>query len=82
MMYACVQGSTNGIPISYMVLPVVPLVIPLVPMVMPIVPLDLQIIPFVFCTTGKSMAPLATNCIIDKVTTGTIAKTPNGAYID
>ena len=39
---ACVQGSTNGtngIPISYKVLPIVPLVIPLVPMVMPMVPL-------------------------------------------
>ena len=33
----CVQGSTNGtngIPISFMVLPMVPLVMPLVPMVM------------------------------------------------
>ena len=30
---ACVHGSTNGIPISFKVLPMVPLVIPLVPMV-------------------------------------------------
>ena len=42
---ACVQGSTNGtngIPISFKVLPMVPLVIPLVPMVMPMVPLVSQ----------------------------------------
>ena len=39
--YACVPGSTNGIPISFKVLPMVPLVIPLVPMVMPMVPLAL-----------------------------------------
>ena len=32
-MCACVHGSTNGIPISFKVLPMVPLVIPLVPMV-------------------------------------------------
>ena len=35
---ACVQGSTNGtngIPVSFKVLPMVPLVKPLVPMVMP-----------------------------------------------
>ena len=31
--YACVHGSTNGIPISFKVLPMVPLVIPLVPLV-------------------------------------------------
>ena len=30
---ACVHGSTNGLPISFKVLPMVPLVIPLVPMV-------------------------------------------------
>ena len=36
-LYACVHGSTNetnGIPISFKVIPIVPLVIPLVPMVM------------------------------------------------
>ena len=37
--YACVHGSTNGIPISFKVLPMVPLVIPLVPMV-PLVKTD------------------------------------------
>ena len=36
---ACVHGSTNGIPISFKVLPMVPLVIPLVPMV-PLVKTD------------------------------------------
>ena len=39
---ACVHGSTNGtngIPISFKVLPMVPLVKPLVPMVVPMVPL-------------------------------------------
>ena len=30
---ACVHGSTNGIPISFKVLPMVPLVMPFVPMV-------------------------------------------------
>ena len=43
MIYVCVQGSTNGtngIPISFKVLPMVPLVKPLLPMVkIPIVPL-------------------------------------------
>ena len=45
-----VHGSpngTNGIPISFKVLPMVPLVIPLVPMVMPMVPLALPIVPLV-----------------------------------
>ena len=36
---ACVHGSTNGIPISFKVLPMLPFVIPLVPMVMPMAPL-------------------------------------------
>ena len=47
---ACVQGSTNGtngIPISFKVLPMVPLVIPLVPMVMPLVPLALPMVPLI-----------------------------------
>ena len=46
---ACVQGSTNGtngIPISFKVLPMVPLVIPLVPMVMKLVPLALPMLPY------------------------------------
>ena len=45
---ACVHGSTNGtngIPISFKVLPMVPLVIPLVPMVMQMVPLVLPMVP-------------------------------------
>ena len=47
---ACVQGSTNGtngIPISFKVLPMVPLVKPLVPMVMAMVPLALLMVPMV-----------------------------------
>ena len=44
---ACLQGSTNGIPILFKVLPMVPLVIPLVPMVMPMVPLALPMVPLV-----------------------------------
>ena len=41
---ACVHGSTNGIPISFKVLPMVPLVIPLVPMLMPMVPFALPMV--------------------------------------
>ena len=41
---ACVQGSTNGIPLSFMVKPMVPLVIPLVTMVMSMVPFALPVI--------------------------------------
>ena len=47
---ACVHGSTNGtngIPISFKVLPMVPLVLPLVPMVMTMVPLALPMVPLV-----------------------------------
>ena len=44
---ACVQGSTNDIPISFKVLPLVPLVIPLVPMIMPMVPTAIQLVPLV-----------------------------------
>ena len=44
---ACVHGSTNGIPISFKVLPMVPLVIPLVQMVMQMVPLALPMVPLV-----------------------------------
>ena len=47
---ACVQGSsngTNGIPISFKVVPMVPLVKPLVPMVMSMVPLALPMVPLV-----------------------------------
>ena len=49
-MIACVQGSTNGtngITISFKVLPMVPLVIPLVPMVMPMVQLALPMVPLI-----------------------------------
>ena len=48
--YACVQGSTNGtngVPLSFKVLPMVPLVTPLVPMVMPMVPLALPMVPLI-----------------------------------
>ena len=48
MALACVQGSTNGtngIPISFKVLPMVQLVIPLLPMVMPMVSLALPMVP-------------------------------------
>ena len=38
---ACVHGYTNGIPISFKVIPMVPLVIPLVPMVMSMIPIAL-----------------------------------------
>ena len=47
---ACVQGSTNGtngIQISFKVLPMVPLILPLVPMLMLMVPLALPMIPLV-----------------------------------
>ena len=50
MTIACVQGYTNGtdgIPISFKVLPMVPLVIPLVPMVMQMVPLAHPMVPLV-----------------------------------
>ena len=40
-------SSTNGIPISFKVLPMVPLVTPLVPMVMSMVPLALPMVPLV-----------------------------------
>ena len=43
----CVHGSTNGtngIPISFKVIPMVPLVILLVPMVMPMVPFALPMV--------------------------------------
>ena len=66
---ACVQGSTNGtngIPISFKVLPMVPLVLPMVPLVIPlgtngntngtIGPPNGTI-----GTNGKPMVPLATN---------------------
>ena len=46
----CVQGSTNGtngIQISFKVLPMTPLVIPLVPIVMPMVPLALLVVTLV-----------------------------------
>ena len=39
---ACVQGSTNGtngVPISFKVLPMVPMVMPIVPLALPMVPL-------------------------------------------
>ena len=50
MANACVQcstNSTNGIPISFKVLPMVHLVISLVPMVMPMVPLALPMVALV-----------------------------------
>ena len=62
-------NGTNGIPISFNVVPMVPLVIPLVPMVMQMVPLALPI--------GKPVVPLATNGTIGKVSNGTIGRTPN-----
>ena len=71
---ACVQGSTNGIPISFKVLQMVPLVIPLVIMVMPMVQLALPLLPL-------PMVPLATNGTIGKITNGTIERTPNRAII-
>ena len=48
--FACVQGfsnGTNGIRISFKVLPMVPLVIQLVPMVNPMIPLALPVVPMV-----------------------------------
>ena len=51
MVNHCVRSvfpnGTNGIPISFKVLPMVPLVIPFVPMVMPMVPLALPIVQLV-----------------------------------
>ena len=44
---ACVHGSTNGtngIPISYKVIPMVPMIIPLVPKVTPMVPFALPMV--------------------------------------
>ena len=35
----CVQGSTNGIPILFKVLPMVPMVMPMVPLALPMVSL-------------------------------------------
>ena len=64
-------NGTNGIPISFKVLPMVPLVIPFVPLV-----------PFgTIGTIGKPMVPLATNGTIGKITNGNIWRTPNGAKI-
>ena len=77
---ACVQGSangTNGIPVSFKVLPMVPLVIPFVPMVMSMVPLALQMLPI--GTIGKPMVPLVTNGTIGKITNGTIGRISNRA---
>ena len=82
---ACVHGSTNGtngIPISFKVLPMVPLVIPLVPMVMPMVPLALSMEPLATNgTIGKPMVPMASNGTIGKITIGTIGRTPNRAGV-
>ena len=79
---ACVQGSTNGtngIQISFKVLPMVPLVIPLVPMVMPVVPLALPMVPLV--SQWYHWLPMATNGTVGKITNGTIGRTPNRATI-
>ena len=59
--YACVQGSINGTPISFKVLPMVPLLIPLVPMVMLMVLLALPMVPLVI----SPMVPLVANGTID-----------------
>ena len=52
---ACVQCSTNGILISFKVLPKVPLLKPLVPMVMPMVPLALPMVPLVPLVSQRYM---------------------------
>ena len=55
---ASVHGSTNGtngIPISFKVLPLVPMVMPMVPLALPMVPLVSQ------WYIGTPMVPLATN---------------------
>ena len=86
--HACVHGSTNGIPISFKVLPMVPLVIPLVPMVMQMLPLALTMVPLVSqwyhwlpMDHWLPMVPLATNGTIGKITNGTIGRTQNRAHI-
>ena len=75
---ACVQGSTNGIPISFNVLPMVPLVIPLVPMVMPMVLLALLIVPLESQWYNNGTIGYGT---IGKITNGTIGRTPNRASL-
>ena len=87
--HACVQGSTNGtngITISFKVLPMVPLVITLVPMVMSMVPLALPMVPLVqLVSQWYHWLPMgyewATNGTIGKITNGTIGRTPNRANI-
>ena len=75
----CVQGSTNGIPISFKVLPMVCLV-PLVTTVMQMVPLALPMVRLVSqWYHWLPMVPLPTNGTIGKITNGTIGRTPNRA---
>ena len=71
---ACVQGSTNGtngIPISFKVLPMVPMVMQLVPLALPMVPMTPW---YANASIVKPMVQLTTNDTIGKITNGTIGK--------